>query len=174
MGRGEQYLNELGKLVQEAESLIQQSTRSEHLLSDLWIRTCEEIKAVYLEEALKRIDRIVERRIARIDERESKTGPTITKELLGFVGARLSQSQNETARQFAGPALDGYYMDETERAEIREAAESAKRKIESETVHARTQEFLKSTGGLRTMLESLDKILQDELKRIPREKSNIM
>ncbi len=175
MDRTEEYANQLARLKIEANNIIDKITDSENQLQATANLAVEHIKRAYIQQTNTLIDAMVQRRLNEIAERDQKTSSMIFETTVGILGVAAAHAADKSplARAVAQPLIDTYHSSKIEEAEIREAAQRLKQRLQEQTLIMNRGEFIRSLTGGRTLHNSLRSMFNKELARTESERIQV-
>ncbi len=168
MDKKEKYNKRLEELKGESDSLIDEIKGSENHLKKMMNPVYKEVKRVYVKEANKLIDYIIQDRLDEIKREESKLGSMIVKQVMGAISyvSSLKADESEYAKRFARAALKGYEMDKIKKTMVKRAATLVKRKVLDDVTNMEGEEFMKSLENEKKLTKSLKSMFRKELDKL--------
>ena len=166
MDRTEAYANELNRLKQDAAKSVDaiKEQDSEILVENAVKSACEEMRTIYIREAESLIDAIAQRKVHEIESEESRLlrwgVKAVYAGLAGWLARRAGQ--DDSLRELAEGASEGYRLDDTEKAKIRETCEIVKERVRDQALSVKPEDFMKSVRGRKALLESLNAMFKEE------------
>lgn len=167
MSKLEDFISQLHKLKETSTALVNEIGNSENPLKMLMGPVQDEVKAVYVQEAEKIIDKTAERELEKLRRREGELGSSVVKTIFGAValGALALSDRSELASQLSEGAMKGYRRDELEEQAIEEAKEAAKKRVRDGIPPMRGEEFVESLRKGMALPNSALKIFKEEKRR---------
>ncbi|MGA3193355.1 MAG: hypothetical protein ABSD73_12790 [Candidatus Bathyarchaeia archaeon] len=166
MNRTGAYVNELNRLKQDAAKLVDaiKEKNSEILVENAVKLAFEEIRTMYIREAESLIDAIAQRKVHEIESEESRLGPMAVKGFFGILARELGRraEQDDSLREPAEAASEGYRLDDTEKTKIRQTREIVKERVRGQALSVKPEDFMKSVRGRKALLESLNAMFKEE------------
>jgi len=166
MDRTEAYANELNRLKQDAAKLVDaiKEKESEILVENAVKLAFEEMRTIYIREAESLIDAIAQRKVHEIESVESRLPRRGVKlayaVLAGWLASRAER--DDSLRELAEGASEGYSLDDTEKTKIRQAYEIVKERVRDQALSVKPKDFMKSVRGRKALLESLNAMFKEE------------
>ena len=166
MDRTEAYANELNRLKQDAAKLVEaiKGKDSEILVENAVNLAFEEMRTIYIREAESLIDAIAQRKVHEIESEESRLPRKGVKGAYAVLAGWLARraEQDDSLRELAEGASEGYSLDDTEKTKIRQACEIVKERVRDQALSVKPEDFMKSVRGRKALLESLNAMFKEE------------